>query len=96
MADKNAWKDSAACEAYDVNLFFDKYEENEQLRPAIENVCAACPVRRECFANGISNKEYGVWGGIYLEKGKISREFGRHRNKKAWAQVWKKLTMDGT
>ena len=92
--DKNSWKDKGACVNYDVNLFFDKYEENEQLRPAVENICNECPVMRTCFAVGISQKEYGVWGGIYLEKGKLSREFNNHKSKADWAQAWKRLTLD--
>lgn len=92
--DKNAWKDKGSCVNYDVNLFFDKYEENESLRPAIEKICSECPVAKTCFAVGISQKEYGVWGGVYLEKGKISREFGKHRSKENWADTWKNLTMD--
>ena len=92
--DKNAWKDKGSCVNYDVNLFFDKYEENESLRPAIDKICRECPVAKTCFAVGISQKEYGVWGGVYLEKGKISREFGSHRSKEDWAEAWKNLTMD--
>lgn len=92
--DKNSWKDEASCLNYDVNIFFDKYEENETLRPAVDKICAECPVAKICFAVGISQKEYGVWGGVYLEKGKISREFGRHKSKKDWANTWKNLTMD--
>lgn len=92
--DKNAWKDDASCRDYDTNLFFDKYEEEVQHRPAIENLCSGCPVARQCFAVGISQKEWGVWGGIYLENGKISREFNRHRTKQDWAQAWQYLTMD--
>lgn len=92
--DKNAWKDEASCLNYDVNVFFDKYEESESFRPAVDKICADCPVAKMCFAVGISQKEYGVWGGVYLEKGKISREFGRHKSKKDWAETWKYLTMD--
>jgi hypothetical protein len=91
---KNDWKLQGSCVNYDVNLFFDKYEENEQLRPAIEKICSECPVARTCFAVGISQKEYGVWGGVYLEKGKISREFGRHKSREDWAETWKNLTVD--
>jgi hypothetical protein len=47
-----------------------------------------------CFAVGVSQKEWGVWGGIYLENGSISREFNRHRNKVQWASTWKSLTME--
>lgn len=88
------WKEKALCKDYDWNLFFDKYEENTNLRPAIDELCSKCPVARQCFAVGISQKEWGVWGGVYLEGGKISREFNRHRDKAKWAETWKYLTMD--
>jgi hypothetical protein len=93
--DKHKWKDQASCIDYDTNLFFDKYEEDELLRPAVESICHSCPVQRECFAVGVSQKEWGVWGGIYLEAGNISREFNKHRDKKNWAQTWQNLTNDG-
>jgi hypothetical protein len=93
--DKHKWKNKASCLDFDTNLFFEKYEENESLRPAIEAICQECPVRRQCFAVGVSQKEYGVWGGIYLENGSISREFNRHRDKENWASSWQTLTNDG-
>jgi hypothetical protein len=88
------WKDRARCKDYDWNLFFEKYEEDTNLRPAIDSLCGGCPVARQCFATGVSQKEWGVWGGVYLENGKISREFNRHRTKAKWAETWKHLTMD--
>jgi len=91
---KDEWKNYSACLDFDTNLFFDKYEEDESLRPAIDALCAGCPVARQCFAVGVSDKGWGVWGGVYLENGKISREFGRHRSKKQWAETWQNLTMD--
>lgn len=92
--DKHAWKDSASCKNYDVNLFFDTYEEDLALRPAIDKLCSECPVAKICFAVGVSQKEWGVHGGVYLESGKISREFNRHRTKAQWAETWQYLTMD--
>lgn len=92
--DKNSWKDQASCKDYDVNLFFDKYEENITLRPAIDSICADCPIAKQCFAVGVSQKEWGVWGGVYIENGKISREFNRHRTKQDWGKTWQYLTMD--
>jgi Transcription factor WhiB len=88
------WDADASCKGYDTNLFFDKYEEDLQLRPAIDNLCSNCPIARECFARGVSNKSTGVWGGIYIDNGKISREFNRHRTKQAWAETWQYLTND--
>lgn len=89
------WKKHAACKDYDWNLFFDTYEENVQLRPAIDKLCFDCPVLKQCFAVGISQKEWGVWGGVYLEAGKISREFSKHRTKQDWGNLWRNLTIEG-
>lgn len=91
---KDDWKYDGLCKDYDVNLFFDKYEEDVTLRPAIDKLCSECPVARDCFAVGISQKETGVWGGVYLDRGNISREFGRHRSKKQWAETWQGLVND--
>ena len=94
MDDRHKWKNDAACLNYDTNFFFDKYEEDDSFRPAIDSLCARCPVSKQCFAVGISQKESGVWGGVYLEQGKISREFNRHRSKSDWADTWQNLTLD--
>lgn len=91
---KHLWKDDSACLHYDVNLFFDKYEEEESLRTGIDSICKSCPVRKQCFAVGITGKEWGVWGGIYLEDGKISREFNRHKTKQDWGLSWTALTTE--
>lgn len=91
---KNEWKDSGSCRDYDTNMFFDTYEEDEKLRPAIDSLCSKCPMAKQCFAVGVSQKEWGVWGGIYIENGKISREYNKHRSKADWAATWQYLTMD--
>lgn len=90
---KNEWKDLSSCLDYDTNLFFDTYENDELLRPAIDKLCSSCPVVKTCFAVGVSQKEWGIWGGIYLENGLISKEFNSHKTKENWGNVWKHLTM---
>jgi len=94
MMQNDNWKNEASCLDYDTNLFFDKYENDEALRPAIENLCSECPVAKICFATGVSQKEWGVWGGVYLENGKISREFNKHRSKSDWGETWTNLVND--
>jgi hypothetical protein len=94
MDERHKWKNDAACLNYDTNFFFDKYEDDESFRPAIDSLCSGCPVAKQCFAVGISQKESGVWGGVYLENGKISREYNRHRSKSDWADTWQYLTLD--
>lgn len=94
MANKNDWKDNGSCLNYTTELFFDRYEEDVGVRQSIDSLCGDCPLVRHCFAVGVSQKEWGVWGGIYLEAGKISRDINRHRSKADWAKTWQTLTTD--
>ena len=91
---RDKWKDKASCAKFDTNLFFDDYEEDPELRADIDDMCSGCPVARQCFAIGVSQKSWGVWGGIYLEDGEISKEFNRHKTKAHWGKTWQKLTND--
>jgi len=91
---KLKWKDNASCIDYDTNLFFEKYEESESLRPAIDKLCGQCPVAKTCFAVGVSSKEWGVWGGIYLESGAIAKDINSHKTAQDWANIWQVLTLD--
>jgi hypothetical protein len=88
------WKDQAKCLGMDTNIFFDKYEEDQAIAARIDSFCGECPVRRQCFAVGVSNKEWGVWGGVYLKEGNIDREFNQHKTKQSWFDTWQSLTME--
>lgn len=88
------WKEKAECLSLDTNIFFDKYEEDVASRLMVDSLCRTCPVARQCLAVGVSNKEWGVWGGIYLEGGEISKEFTRHKTKQDWSITWQSLTME--
>ena len=91
---QHLWKDEGSCLGLETNLYFEEYEDNPDLRSGIDKICIQCPVRKTCFANGISGKEWGVWGGVYLEGGEISREFNRHKSKQDWSNTWQALTME--
>jgi hypothetical protein len=88
------WQENSLCLNLDTNIFFDKYEENVSIRPAVDKMCKECPVRKECITSAVSRQEWGVWGGVYFEKGKISKEFNNHKNNKEWFDVWTALTME--
>jgi hypothetical protein len=88
------WKDEAKCLGMDTNLFFDKYEEDHFIARAIDKLCQACPVNKTCFSVGVSNKEWGVHGGVYLKEGSIDKEFNSHKSRQDWADVWESLTME--
>jgi hypothetical protein len=82
------------CINMDTNLFFDKYEEDLQVSNAVDSLCSQCPMQRKCLAYGVSNQEWGVWGGVYLEQGKISKEFNKHKDNDLWFKIWSGATMD--
>jgi hypothetical protein len=88
------WQSKGLCFEKDTNIFFDIYEENESIRQGVDKKCGECPVNRRCFAEGISGQEYGVWGGVYIEEGEISKEFNTHKSKEDWQTVWQSLTME--
>lgn len=91
---QHLWKDEASCLGLNTNFYFEEYEDNIELRSGMDKICMNCPVRKVCFANGVSGKEWGVWGGVYLEGGEISREFNRHKSKQEWSNIWQALTME--
>lgn len=88
------WKDDGSCNGHDTNIYFDLYENNESIRDSVDHLCQFCPQARTCFAEGISGKEWGVWGGVYLEEGEISREFNSHKTPEKWAKTWQALTIE--
>ena len=88
------WKNDARCLGMDTNLFFDKYEEDQSLAKTIDSLCGSCQVNRTCFAVGVSQKEWGLWGGVYLKDGKIDKEFNAHKENKDWSNTWESLTME--
>ena len=46
----------------------------EQLALAVD-VCATCPLARECLAAALAlGTSDGVWGGVLLERGRVVRE----------------------
>lgn len=91
---QHLWKDNGSCLGLDTNLYFEKYEDDIEQRPITDGLCRQCPVAKTCFAVGVSGKEWGVWGGVYLETGEISREFNKHKSKQDWSETWSALTMD--
>jgi WhiB family redox-sensing transcriptional regulator len=56
------WMQQAACRGLDASLFFP--ERGEVVSDEAREICAECPVCRECLEFSIITKERdGVWGG---------------------------------
>lgn len=101
------WVDQAACLGKDTEMFFSLYENygvdiildpdgepDPEYRKDIDAFCQLCPAQPQCLATGVSRKESGVWGGVYLDNGKISREFNSHKSKADWFAVWQAAAME--
>lgn len=70
MHSAHDWRDSAACQGADLDLFFGTgYDETDKARDKREakakKICAGCPVRDACLNWALNTGiAYGVWGGF--------------------------------
>jgi WhiB family transcriptional regulator, redox-sensing transcriptional regulator len=62
------WRDHAACQSADPELFFPISPVGPPLDQAerrAKALCATCPVRRECLQFALATRQaHGVWGGM--------------------------------
>jgi len=101
-----SWQDLAACrnvvsvhenEHGEEVLFdplFDSYEEDEPpypVRKATDEMCLSCPVQSMCYQQGKQNREFGVWGGLYLVLGKVDRTRNEHKTDDTWDRIRERL-----
>ena len=75
------WYHLAACKGMDINWFYDKYENDKILADTMDQICLNCPVVKQCYKEGVSNKEKGVWGGVYLNLGRTDKLSNLHKSK---------------
>lgn len=64
------WTVRAACAGMDIAMFFP--ESGTEDRPKhlrhVREVCADCPVQRECYEYAIETSSFGVWAGTTLKQ----------------------------
>jgi hypothetical protein len=78
------WWHLSACRDMEVNNFFDDYEADDVLALNIDQLCINCPVARQCFQEGLTMKETGVRGGVYLKSGKVDQTNNSHKTQETW------------
>ena len=68
-----SWRQRAACQGIDAEVFYPTTEEEEEEAKAI---CNVCPVRETCLEFALANREReGVWGGLNeRERRRVSRQ----------------------
>ena len=87
------WQHLALCRGLQLSakddIFFDKYEQDPESAKATDAMCLSCPVQKICLRTGIENGETGVWGGVFLENGKVIPVRNQHKTKEVWDQIKK-------
>lgn len=64
------WQHRAACKGPQAAVFFppsqaERKDEREEREGRAKQICAVCPVRRDCLDYAMSIREpHGIWGGL--------------------------------
>lgn len=64
------WQERAACKGPQAAVFFppthlERKEEREARERRAKEICASCPVRRQCLDYAVRIREpHGIWGGL--------------------------------
>jgi len=87
------WHHLAACAGMTkdpkFDWFYDLYEEDKVVSKQVDEICMNCPVIKQCYQEGVQNKERGVWGGVYLNIGRTDKLNNSHKTKEVWARLKK-------
>lgn len=87
--DRLKWYHLATCKGMDINFFYDVYEADSESAKQIDQMCMHCPVINYCYEEGVSNKEKGVWGGVYLNLGRVDVDYNKHKTPEDWKALKK-------
>jgi hypothetical protein len=83
------WYHLSACRNMPINWFYDDYESDKELAKQVDQICLHCPVIKQCYAEGVTNKEKGVRGGIYMDLGRSDKQHNLHKEQEIWKQLKK-------
>ena len=90
--DSLAWYHLAICQGMKTIWFYEAYENDPVFAGIMDSICLSCPVRALCLKEGIENKEYGLWGGVYLDNGKADPAKNAHKTDDVWEVIRNGIT----
>lgn len=86
------WHDLALCDGMDPELFFTKYESDEEVAKQVDQTCLHCPVMKQCSLAG-QKGEHGQWGGIFWNgSGKPDKNRNSHKTPEIWNEIGERLS----
>lgn len=81
------WYDLAVCQGMEIRWFHEDYENDPVFAQVMDSICLSCPVRKFCLREGVENQEFGLWGGVYLDRGKTDEAKNAHKTKEVWDRI---------
>lgn len=88
------WMSEALCAGSETELYFDKYENDVEIAKYIDRQCMSCPVMKRCFDEGVKTESSGVWGGVFLNEGRLDNVRNSHKTTEVWDRI-KYLIIEG-
>lgn len=85
------WYNLAICQGMQLKWFHEDYEADPVFAKVMDSICLSCPVRSMCLREGIENKEYGLWGGVFLDNGKTDEPKNAHKSTETWNRIKESL-----
>lgn len=74
---RDEWATSAACAPYDPELWWIEDPRDPGRQMALD-ICAECPVKRDCLQHALSAPEReGIWGGMIASQRNALRRHAR-------------------
>jgi len=70
-----------------IDKFAEGYEDDPVLAKIMDGICLTCPVRKSCLREGVENKEYGLWGAVFLNNGKADEQRNSHKTPEVWEEI---------
>ena len=74
---------------HELDPFFDNYESDVIVAEQADLMCLSCPVAKQCFKFGVEHKSIGVFGGVYLNLGKVDKKYNQHKSQETWKALRK-------
>lgn len=74
---------------HELDPFFDAYESDKIVAEQVDLMCVGCPVIKQCFKYGVNTKSVGVFGGVYLNLGKVDKKHNSHKTQATWKALKK-------
>lgn len=81
------WYHISVCQGMKTNWFYDDYESDPLFAQVMDGICLSCPVRKQCLREGVENNEYGLWGGVFLNNGKVDENRNAHKTQDIWEEI---------